>query len=172
MLHPILAGTKGSVPGGFPGRVPAPRSSQRLARHQAVPGETLRKFIQCFTQKMNTIPCIKQELVIQSFHANVRHTRMHEKLSTHRIETTRELWELTDRCARAGEGVRVPGEEEPKDKDTLAKSKKQDPVPTSTSSSPSLSPRRSRRPQLLRARKIHGATSTPTATTCSRTAAK
>ena len=43
---------------------------------------------------MNTIPRIKQELVIQSFHANVRHTRMREKLSTHRIETTRELWEL------------------------------------------------------------------------------
>ena len=78
---------------------------------------------------MNTIPCIKEELVIQSFHANVRHTRMREKLSTHRIENTRELWELADRCARAEEGVRVPGEEEPEDKAVPAKSKKRDPGP-------------------------------------------
>ena len=27
VLHPIPAGTKGGVPGGFPGRVPTPRSS-------------------------------------------------------------------------------------------------------------------------------------------------
>ena len=78
---------------------------------------------------MNTIACIKQELVIQSFHANIRHTRMREKLSTHRIEPTRELWELADRCARAEEGVRVPGEEEPEDKATPAKIKKRDPDP-------------------------------------------
>ena len=54
---------------------------------------------------------------------------MREKLSTHRIETTRELWELVDRCARAEEGVRVPGEEEPEDKATPAKSKKRDSGP-------------------------------------------
>ena len=38
-------------------------------------------FIQRFTQKMNTIPCIKEELVIQSFHTNVQNTRMCEKPS-------------------------------------------------------------------------------------------
>ena len=76
---------------------------------------------------MNMIPCIKEELVIQSFHTNVRHTRMREKLTTHHVETTRELWELADRCARAEEGVRVPGEDEPKDKVTPAKNKKRDP---------------------------------------------
>ena len=47
----------------------------------------------------------------------------------HRIETTGELWELADRCARAEEGVRVPEEEEPEDKVTPAKSKKRDPGP-------------------------------------------
>ena len=50
---------------------------------------------------MNTIPCIKEELVIQSFNTNVRHTRLREKLSTHHVEITRELWELADRCAHA-----------------------------------------------------------------------
>ena len=54
---------------------------------------------------------------------------MCEKLSTHRIETTCELWELADRCAHAKEGVRVFGEEEPDDKVTLSKSKKRDPGP-------------------------------------------
>ena len=50
-------------------------------------------------------------------------------MSTHHIETTRELWELADRCARVEEGVRVPGKEEPEDKAVPAKSKKQDPGP-------------------------------------------
>ena len=75
---------------------------------------------------MNTIPCIKEELVIQSFHANVRNTRMREKLSTHHVETARELWEVADRYARAEEGVKFPGEEEPEDKTVPAKSKKRD----------------------------------------------
>ena len=67
--------------------------------------------------------------VIQSFHANVRNTRMSEKLSTRRVETARELWELADRCARIEEGVRVPGQDEPEDKVCPAKNKKRDPGP-------------------------------------------
>ena len=54
---------------------------------------------------------------------------MRDKLSTHRIETTRELWELADCCAHAEEGVRVPGKDEPEEKVTLAKNKKRDPGP-------------------------------------------
>ena len=50
-------------------------------------------------------------------------------MSTHRIETTRELWELAYRYAREQEGVRVPGEAEPEGKATPAKSKKRDPGP-------------------------------------------
>ena len=110
--------------------------------------------------------------MIQSFHANVRHTRMREKLSTHRIETTRELWELADRYAHTEEGVRVPGEEEPEDKATPAKSKKRDPGPDKRVFVTEPLPRRPSRPRLPRAMKTHGATSIPTATTCSRTAAK
>ena len=78
---------------------------------------------------MNTIPCIKEELVIQSFHANVRNTRMREKLSTRHVESARKLWELADRCARVEEGIKFPEEDEPEDKAAPAKSKKRDPGP-------------------------------------------
>ena len=111
---------------------------------------------------MNTIPCIKEELVIQSFHANVRHTRMREKLSTHHIKTTRELWELADRYAHAEEGVRVPGEDEPEDKVTPAKNKKQDPGPDKHVFITEPLPKKAK----------PASTSTLTTTTCSRTAAK
>ena len=110
--------------------------------------------------------------MIQSFHANVRYTRMRDKLSTHRIETTRELWELADRCARAEEGVRVPGEDEPEDKVTSAKNKRRDPRPEKRVFVTEPLPKKANRPQPPRRKKIHGATSTLTATTCSRTAAK
>ena len=78
--------------GAFQGGYLRPGIPSDLHDFRQLPGETLCKFIQRFTQKMNTIPCIKQELVIQSFHTNVRNTRMCEKLSTHCIETTREVW--------------------------------------------------------------------------------
>ena len=80
--------------------------------------------IQRFTQKMNTIPCIKQELVIASFHANVRTVRMCEKLSNHQVESTRELWELADRCARMDEGAKFRGDDEPEDEAAPNKNKK------------------------------------------------
>ena len=73
---------------------------------------------------MNTIPCIKQELVIASFHANVRTVRMREKLSNDQVESTRELWELAARCARAEEGAKFPREDEPEEKAAPAKNKK------------------------------------------------
>ena len=56
--------------------------------------------------------------MIQSFHTNVRNTKMREKLSIHRVESARKLWELADWCARAEEGVKFPGEGEPEDKVT------------------------------------------------------
>ena len=54
---------------------------------------------------------------------------MREKLSTHRIETTRDLLDLADRCSCTEEGVRFPGEDEPEDKVIPAKNKKWDPGP-------------------------------------------
>ena len=121
---------------------------------------------------MNTIPCIKEELVIQSFHANVRNTQMREKLSTHRIETTRELWELADRSARAEEGIKFPGRMNLKTRPHSPKARNGTLDPTNAFSSPSLSLRRPSRPPTRRRRKIRGATFTPTVTTCSRTAAR
>ena len=60
--------------GAFQGGYQRPGVPSDLHDFKQLPGETLRKFIQRFTQKTNTILCIKEELVIQSFHANVRHT--------------------------------------------------------------------------------------------------
>ena len=78
---------------------------------------------------MNTIPCIKQELVIASFHANVRTVRIREKLSNYQVESTRELWELADRCAHAEEGAKFPGDDDPEDEAAPNKNKKRTPGP-------------------------------------------
>ena len=63
---------------------------------------------------------------MQPFHANVRNPKMREKLSIHRVESARKLCELADRCARAEEGVKFPGEDEPEDKAAPIKNKKRD----------------------------------------------
>ena len=93
-------------------------------------------------------------------------------MSTHRIETVRELWELVDRCARVEEGVRVPEEEEPEDKAAPAKSKKRDPGSDKRVFVTEPLPKKAKPASTSEGKKIHGATSTLTATTCSRTAAK
>ena len=82
---------EGAVPWGFPRRVRTPWGSQGPLRLQATSGKNPSKYIQRLTQKMDTIPDIKQELVIASSHANVPIVRMREKLSNHQIESTREL---------------------------------------------------------------------------------
>ena len=113
-LYSVLEGPKGAVPGGFPRWVRAtwvPGDLYALKQHSR---ETRRRYIQRFTQKMNTIPCIKQELVIASLHTNVRTVRMREKLSNHQVESTRELWELVDWCARAEEGAKFHEDDDPK----------------------------------------------------------
>ena len=78
---------------------------------------------------MNTIPCIKQELVIASFHVNVCTVRMREKLSNHQIECTRELWELADLCAHVEDGAKLPRDDEPEEEAAPAKNKKRTPGP-------------------------------------------
>ena len=76
-----------AVPGVSPLTLPPSTVPSDLHDFKQLSGKTLRKFNQRFAQKMNTIPCIKEELVIQSFDANVQNTRMREKLSTHCVET-------------------------------------------------------------------------------------
>ena len=54
---------------------------------------------------------------------------MHEKLSNHQVESTRELWELADWCARAEEGAKFPGDDDPEDEAAPSKNKKRTPGP-------------------------------------------
>ena len=49
---------------------------------------------------------------------------MREKLSNHQVESTCEFWELADRCARAEEGAKFPGDDEPEDEAAPNKNKK------------------------------------------------
>ena len=64
-------------------------------------GEMLRCFIQRFSQVRNTIPRIAPHAVIIAFRQGVRDERMLEKLGTHEVETTAELFALADKCAKA-----------------------------------------------------------------------
>ena len=66
-------------------------------------GETLRCFIQHFSQVRNTIPRITPHAVIVAFRQGVRNEWMLEKRGTHEVETTAERFALADRCAKAAE---------------------------------------------------------------------
>jgi hypothetical protein len=68
------------------------------------PGETLRKFISCFTKVQGTIPRISDTSIITAFRQGVRDEKMLEKLATHDMETVPTLFALADKCARAVEG--------------------------------------------------------------------
>ena len=63
----------------------------------------MRRFIQRFSQVRNTIPRVAPHAVIVAFRQGVRDERMLEKLGTHKIETTAELFALADKCAKAAE---------------------------------------------------------------------
>jgi hypothetical protein len=67
------------------------------------PGETLRKFIFCFTKVRGTIPHISDASIITAFRQGVRDEKMLEKLATHDVETVPTLFALADKCARATE---------------------------------------------------------------------
>jgi hypothetical protein len=68
------------------------------------PGETLRKFISCFTKVRGTIPRISDASIIAAFRQGVRDKKMLDKLATHDVETVPTLFALADKCARAAEG--------------------------------------------------------------------
>ena len=69
------------------------------------PGETLRKFIQRFSQVRNKIPNIPDTQVISAFRAGVTDTRMLEKLGIHdSLTSVVKLFDLADKCAKAEEG--------------------------------------------------------------------
>ena len=78
-------------------------------------GETLRCFIQHFNQVRNTIPQITPHPIIVAFRQGVHDERMLEKLGTHKVKTTTELFALADKCAKAAEARvwHVPRPEQP-----------------------------------------------------------
>jgi hypothetical protein len=71
---------------------------------QQRPGESLRSFIQRFSQVRNTIPRISNASVVVAFRQGVRDEKMLEKLATHDIQDVSAPFSLVDKCARAAEG--------------------------------------------------------------------
>ena len=73
-------------------------------------GETLRKYIQRLSQVQRNIPDVHPAAVISAFHQNVRNRRMREEMAMCKIRDVSELYALADKCARAEEGRKLPGE--------------------------------------------------------------
>src|SRR3954471_23938672 len=73
-------------------------------------GEPLRKYIQRFSRVQRSIPDVHPAAVISAFHQNVRNHRMREEMAMCKIRDVSELYALADKCARAEEGRRLPGE--------------------------------------------------------------
>jgi hypothetical protein len=67
-------------------------------------GESLRSFIQRFSQVRNTIPHISNASVVVAFMQGMKDEKMLKKLTTHNIQDVAELFSLADKCARAAEG--------------------------------------------------------------------
>ena len=88
----------------FKGSSKRPGTENDLRAVSQRPAETLRQFIQRFSQVRNNIPRISPVSVIRAFHDGVRDPKMLEKLATHELKTTAELFSLADKCARAEEG--------------------------------------------------------------------
>src|SRR4051812_22695257 len=73
-------------------------------------GEPLRKVIQRFSRVQHNIPDVHPAAVISAFHQNVRNRRMREEMAMCKIKEVSELYALADKCARAEEGRKLPGE--------------------------------------------------------------
>jgi hypothetical protein len=68
-------------------------------------GETLRQYIQHFSQIRNKIPRISNEEVISAFSMGVSDVKMREKLSVNdELTSVVRLFEIADHCAKAEEG--------------------------------------------------------------------
>ena len=69
------------------------------------PGETLRKYIQCFSQVRNKVPCVTDAAIISAFSWSVTYVKMLEKLAINdELDSAVKLFDLADRCAKAEEG--------------------------------------------------------------------
>ena len=57
------------------------------------------------------IPDVHPAAVISAFHQNMRNRKMREELAMNNVKDVAELYVLADRCARAQEGRKYPGED-------------------------------------------------------------
>ena len=70
------------------------------------PGETIRKYIQRFSQVRNQIPNIPDKMVITAFKEGVTNHRMLEKLGIHdKLTSVVRLFDIADKCTKAEEGA-------------------------------------------------------------------
>ena len=83
----------------FQGTSKRPGSQIDLDRVVQKPGETLRQFMQRFSQVRNTIPRMEPARVIAAFGHGVRDKDMLGELGVHAPETVTELFKLADKCA-------------------------------------------------------------------------
>jgi hypothetical protein len=82
---------------------PAAKNDLKAVRQYK--GETLRQYIQRFSQMRNKIPRISNEEVIFVFSMGVADIKMREKLSVNdELTFIVRLFEIADRCAKAEEG--------------------------------------------------------------------
>jgi hypothetical protein len=82
---------------------PATKNDLKAVRQYK--GETLRQYIQRFSQMRNKIPRISNEEVISAFSTGVSDIKMREKLSVNdELTSVVRLFEIADRCAKAEEG--------------------------------------------------------------------
>jgi hypothetical protein len=82
---------------------PATKNDLKAVRQYK--GETLRQYIQCFSQMRNKIPRISNEEVISAFSTGISDVKMREKLSVNdELTSVIRLFEIADRCAKAQKG--------------------------------------------------------------------
>jgi hypothetical protein len=82
---------------------PATKNDLKAVRQYK--GETLRRYIQHFSQMRNKIPRNSNKEVISAFSMGVADIKMREKLSVNdELTSVVRLFEIADRCAKAEEG--------------------------------------------------------------------
>jgi hypothetical protein len=64
-----------------------------------------------FSRVHHNIPDVHPAAVCTAFHMNMRNRRMRSEMNIVKVRTINELYALADKCARAEEGRRLPGED-------------------------------------------------------------
>ena len=76
-----------------------------LVRIKQQPGETLHKYIQCFTNVHVKIPKVLDEAFLSVFSDGIPDVKMKEELAIHKeLCMALEMFNMATKCARDGEG--------------------------------------------------------------------